>query len=78
MIEKEKKQYRKGAGSLMKELHSYERQGTHLYLEDRPSRAEEIVSACMVAEQSDYMRDFVGDEQDHITEIHFIRITGKD
>lgn len=63
------------AVSLKRELRSYERAGTHLYLENRPSRAEEIVSACMFAEDSDYMRDFITDEQEHITEIHFIRIT---
>lgn len=28
----------------------------------------------MLAEDSGYMRDFVGDEADRITEIHFIRI----
>lgn len=64
------------AVSLRRELESYERAGTHLYLGNRPSRAEEIVSACLLAEDSDYMRDFITDDQEHITEIHFVRITG--
>ncbi len=61
----------------MQELKKYEREGTHLYLGNRPSSAEDIARACMLAEDSDYMRDFVGDEADRITEIHFIRITDK-
>lgn len=61
--------------ALLKELQNYEREGTHLYLGNRPSNAEDIVRACRIAEDSDYMRDFVGDEKDRITEIHFIRIT---
>lgn len=59
----------------MRELQGYERAGTHLYLENRPSRADEIVSACLLAEDSDYMRDFITDDREHITEIHFVRIT---
>lgn len=59
----------------MRELRGYERAGTHLYLENRRSRAAEIVSACLLAEDSDYMRDFITDDREHITEIHFIRIT---
>lgn len=65
------------AAAMMRELEGYEREGTHLYLDERPSRAGEIVSACMLAEGSDYMRDFISDDREHITEIHFIRITGK-
>ncbi len=59
----------------MRELKGYEQAGTALYLENRPSRAEEIVSACLFAEESDYMRDFITDDREHITEIHFVRIT---
>ena len=63
------------ADSLLRELRDYEREGTHLYLGDFPSRADEIVEACMLAEDSDYMRDFVSDDEERITEIHFIKIT---
>jgi hypothetical protein len=62
----------------MKELQGYERKGMHLYLGEQPSRADEIVSACLLAETSDYMRDFISDDKEHITEIHFIRITQQD
>ena len=60
--------------ALLKELQNYEREGTQLYLGNRPSSAEDITRACVFAEDSDYMRDFVSDDTDRITEIHFIRI----
>lgn len=63
--------------ALLKELQNYEREGTHLYLGNNPSSAEDITKACLFAEDSAYMRDFVGDEADRITEIHFIRVTGE-
>lgn len=75
--EKRQNQNRVQAASLMKELREYENQGTHLFLGSRPSRAEEIVRACLIAEDSGYMRDFVSDDREHITEIHFIRISEK-
>ena len=71
---KNRRQKRPEADSLRRELHSYEEKGTHLYLDDKPSKADEIVNACIFAEDSDYMRDFVSDDNDHITEIHFNRI----
>lgn len=61
---------------MLRELQGYEQAGTHLYLGNRPSKADEIVSACLFSEDSDYMRDFISDDREHITEIHFIRITG--
>ena len=63
------------AHTLLRELRHYEREGTHLYLGNVPSDAQEIVRACILAEDSEYMRDFVSDNEDRITEIHFIRIT---
>lgn len=72
-----KKQYRKrtkDAVSLMRELQSYEKQGTQLYLNEKPSRAAEIADACLLAERCAYMRDFISDDAERITEIHFIRI----
>lgn len=65
------------AVSMMRELEGYERQGAHLYLDNQPSRASEIVSACLLAEDSGYMRDFISDDRERITEIHFIRVTQK-
>ena len=63
------------SSALMKELREYEREGLHLYLDGRLCRADEIVDACAFAEDSDYMRDIISDEKDHITEIRFIRIS---
>lgn len=63
------------AVSLRRELQSYERAGTSLYLNGRKSRSDAIVHACMCSEDSGYMRDFISDETEHITEIHFIKIS---
>ena len=71
---KNRRQKRPEADSLRRELHSYEEKGTHLYLDDKLSKADEIVNACIFAEDSDSMRDFVSYDNDHITEIHFNRI----
>ena len=63
------------AVSLKKELQCYERAGTRLYLDGHKSRADAIVHACMCSEDSNYMRDFISDDAEHITEIHFIKIS---
>lgn len=62
------------AVSLRRELQCYEAAGTCLYLEGRRSQTDAIVNACMCSEHSDYMRDFISDDAEHITEIHFIKI----
>lgn len=62
------------AAALRSELRSYERAGTHLYLDGHPETADEIARACLLSEDSAYMRDFIGDEHECITEIHFIKI----
>lgn len=64
----------KEAASLRKELKDYETAGTHLYLDGRPCRAEAIVRACLAAEDPGYMRDFISDDREHITDINFVRI----
>ena len=60
--------------AFMRELREYEREGTSLYLDGKPSRPEEIVSACMLAEETNYMRDFIGDEDQRIRKFNFIKI----
>ncbi|MCD8075461.1 MAG: hypothetical protein LUF27_10625 [Lachnospiraceae bacterium] len=64
----------KAAAALKKELRGYERAGTRLYLEGRRCHADEIVSACLFAEDSAYMRDFIGNDQETITGINFVKI----
>lgn len=63
------------AVSLKKELQCYENAGTRLYLNGRKSRADAIARACTCSEHSSYMRDFISDDAEHITEIHFIKIS---
>lgn len=74
---KKKKQKNPEASLLIRELRGYEREGMHLYLDGCPSRADEIADACILAEDSGYMRDIISDEQEHITEIRFIRVSEK-
>ncbi|MCD7716719.1 MAG: hypothetical protein LUG56_00795 [Lachnospiraceae bacterium] len=62
------------AALLKKELRGYEKAGTHLYLDGRRCHADEIVSACLFAEGAGYMRDLIGDDQDTITDINFVKI----
>lgn len=62
---------------MLKELRGYEREGMQLYLENSPCGAQEIASACRLAEDSVYMRDFISDSHDHITGVRFIRISEK-
>jgi len=64
----------KAAASLKTALRGYERAGTQLYLEGKRCHADEIVSACLFAEDSAYMRDFIGNDQEAITGINFVRI----
>ncbi len=62
------------AALLKKELRGYERAGTHLYLDGRHCHADEIVSACLFADGAGYMRDFIGNDQEAITDINFVKI----
>ncbi|MCC8052187.1 MAG: hypothetical protein LIO99_10125 [Clostridiales bacterium] len=62
------------AALLKKELRGYERAGTHLYLDGRRCHADEIVSACMFADGGGYMRDFIDNDQETITDINFVKI----
>ncbi|MCC8137266.1 MAG: hypothetical protein LIO76_04250 [Clostridiales bacterium] len=62
------------AALLKKELRDYERAGTHLYLDGRRCNADEIVSACLFADGAGYMRDFIGNAQEAITDINFVKI----
>lgn len=65
------------ARQLATELLGYEKAGMKLYLNGQLSEPGEISRACLCAEHSNYMRDFISDETDRITEIHFIRISSE-
>ena len=61
---------------LLCELQEYEQRKINLYLEGYPATAEKIAAVCCVAEHpgNTYMRDYVPDEKQQISEIHFDRI----
>lgn len=60
--------------ALSRELQAYEQNGTRLYLEGRPCGTADIVNACILAEEQNYMRDYISDDSHHIRKINFIRV----
>ncbi|MDD2957082.1 MAG: hypothetical protein PHE06_02895 [Lachnospiraceae bacterium] len=73
---KEKLNVVKPKKQLFYELKEYEKKGCRLYLNGKPSVPEKIVSACL-REKTDYMRDFISDEQERIQKVDFIRVKEK-
>lgn len=69
-----KKYDRAKARELMKELRSYEQEGMQLCLNGSPCASKDIVDACMIAEEQNYMRDFISDDSRHIRRINFVKI----
>lgn len=52
-----------------------EGRGVHFYLNGCKSRPDEIIRRCCVCEESDYMADFVTDEEGRLTEIRYDEVT---
>ena len=65
------------AKALFRELRGYEREGTQLFLEGCPCETEDIVNACMFAEEQVYMRDFISDDDKKIRRINFVKVNQK-
>lgn len=59
---------------LSRELREYEKEGLELYLEGHPCGSADIVNACILAEEQNYMRDYISDDSEQIRKIDFIRI----
>ena len=60
---------------LYAELEKYESSGISMKLESFPASPMQIVSAHMVKEDSNYMRDYVWDEQGHVRELTFHNVS---
>lgn len=56
------------------ELQEYEKMGITIWLEELQSTPAEIVQACIVREETNYMRDYVSNESGKIVELHFHRV----
>ena len=56
---------------LFTELTNYERSGVRMQMNGCPASPLQIVSAHMVREESNYMRDYILDEQGMIRELDF-------
>lgn len=53
------------------ELESYEKQGVELWLDGQPGTPKSITRACRIAEEGDYMRDYICNEVGDVKEISF-------
>lgn len=56
---------------MKKELDNYVREGKYLLLNGKKSDPKSILHACMIQEESNYMRDYIQDENDKIVGIGF-------
>lgn len=56
------------------ELEMYEHYGVSMKLDDYPASPMQIVTAHMVQENSNYMRDYVYDEKGYLKELDFHNI----
>lgn len=66
-----KKQNKKQMESLKEELKAYHDAGVTLWLDGHPSSPKEIAKACCLRENFSYMRDYIQNEQNEITDIAF-------
>lgn len=66
-----KKQDKKQMESLREELQTYHSAGVSLWLDGRPSTPKKIAKACCLREDSTYMRDYIQNEKNQITDIAF-------
>lgn len=57
--------------ALYVELEDYENQGIRMKLENSPASPMQIVTAHMMKEESNFMRDYVWDEKGYVREVHF-------
>lgn len=60
---------------LFAELEKYEDSGVSIKLDDYPASPMQVVTAHMVKENIDYMRDYVWDESGHMKELAFYTVT---
>lgn len=59
---------------LYAELEEYENHGVNMILNNHPASPMQIVTAYMIKEDNNYMRDYVWDEKGHVKEIAFHNI----
>lgn len=60
--------------NLYTELEKYEHLGLSISLNDSPASPLQIVNAHLVREESSYMRDYVWDDEGHLTGVTFHNI----
>lgn len=62
---------------LFSELSKYEKSGIRMQIDGIPASPLQIVSAHMIRETSNYMRDYIMDEKGMITELDFYELETK-
>lgn len=60
--------------ALYAELEEYESSGISIRLNNDPASPMQIVTAHMIMEESNYMRDYVLDDRGHVKELTFHNI----
>ena len=65
---------RREAEEMTAELKGYVREGVSLWLDGQRCSPGRAASACLLREDSCYMRDYVCDEQNRVVAIHFDRV----
>lgn len=64
----------KEAAEFILELREYVRKGVTLWLGDESCGPIEAAQECLLREEACYMRDYIRDESDRITQIRFDRV----
>lgn len=59
---------------LFAELEKYENSGVSMKLENQVVSPMQIVEACIVREETNYMRDYIYDEEGNLKELTFYNI----
>lgn len=70
-VKRMKKQDKRQMENLREELRAYHDAGVFLWLDGRPSTPKKIAKACFMCETSSYMRDYIQNEKNEITDIAF-------
>ena len=65
------KKNQEGQSDLYEELRVYRLAGIQLWLEGLPSTPEEITKACYTMEGKSYMRDYIRNTKEEVTDIAF-------
>ena len=64
----------KEAAEFILELQKYTREGVTLWVNDKSSSPVQAAQECLLRDETCYMRDYIRDDSDRITQIRFDRV----